>query len=165
MSTHRWYPAYVGLGSNLQQPAKQIAAAFEGLDNLPETRLFGRSSLYRSAPLGGVEQPDFLNAVAALLTSLGPRELLDELKSIERRRGRERGGQRWGPRVLDLDILAFSDLVIAEDGLTVPHAGIAERNFVLLPLCEIAPELVIPNLGRVASIDVNMAEPRIERIA
>ena len=165
MSARRWFPAYIGLGSNLNQPAKQIAAAFDALENIPETRVFGRSSLYRSAPLGGVEQPDFLNAVAALLTTLGPRGLLDELRSIEQRRGRERGGQRWGPRVLDLDILAFSDRVIAEDGLTVPHAGIAERNFVLLPLREIAPEFVVPNLGRVASIDINTTEPRIERIA
>ena len=165
MSDQRWYPAYIGLGSNLLQPARQIAAAFEALDNIPETQLFRQSSLFRSAPLGGVEQPDFLNAVASLLTRLSARRLLDELKAIEQRRGREPGGLRWGPRVLDLDLLVFSDQLIEEHGITVPHAGIAERNFVLLPLREIAPELVIPNLGRVASIDVNANEPRIERIA
>lgn len=159
-----WRPAYVGIGSNLQGPAGQVETAFDSLAELRKTRLVGRSSLYRSAPFGGVEQPDFVNAVAAILTQMDIRELLGALKDIERRRGREHAGARWGPRVIDLDLLVYSTEVIDEDGLTVPHSGIAERNFVLLPLRELAPDLVIPGLGRVAAISVNEKEPRIERI-
>lgn len=159
-----WRPAYVGLGSNLDSPGRQIEGAFELLQEIPDTRLIARSSIYRSAPFGGVEQPDFINAAAALLTRLTAQELLGKLQEIERTRGRERGGLRWGPRVLDLDLLVFSDLVIEEPDLSVPHPGIAERNFVLLPLRDLAPDLMIPALGRVASIHVNEQEPRITRI-
>ena len=165
MSRIRWRPAYIGLGSNLNGPTAQIESALDALGNIAETRVFARSSLYRSAPLGGVEQPDFVNAAAAVMTTLGARELLDELHAIERSQGRERGGQRWGPRVIDLDLLVFSSAVCRDDGLSVPHPGIAERNFVLLPLREIAPDLVIPGVGRVASLPINEAEPAIERIA
>ena len=122
------------------------------------------SSLYRSMPFGGIEQPDFVNAVAALLTTRPPGDLLAELQEIERRQGRERDGTRWGPRVLDLDLLVYSGVSVDEPGLTVPHPGIAERNFVLLPLGEIAPDLVIPGLGRVADLPVDKDEPRISRI-
>ncbi len=160
----RWRPAYVGIGSNLQSPARQVANAFDLLAAIRDTRLVRCSALYRSAPFGGVEQPDFINAAAALLTQLDARALLDELKSIEVRRGREAGGVRWGPRVLDLDLLVFAAETIDEPGLTVPHPGIAERNFVLLPLREIAPGLVVPGLGYVARLPVNMDEPTIERI-
>jgi 2-amino-4-hydroxy-6-hydroxymethyldihydropteridine diphosphokinase len=160
----RWYPAYVGLGSNLQGPATQVQTAFELIGAMPATRLIARSSLYRSAPYGGVEQPDFVNAVAALLTQLSARQLLSELKQIETRRGRDSGEVRWGPRVLDLDLLVYGGDSIADNGLTVPHPGIAERNFVLLPLLELAPELVIPGIGRLASLPVNTSEPLIEKI-
>ena len=159
-----WYPAYVGLGSNLQLPARQIDEALGLLAGIRGTRLVAASSLYRSTPFGGVEQPDFVNAVAALLTTLSPGQLLAELQEVELRQGRERDGTRWGPRVLDLDLLVYSDVRIAEPGLTVPHPGIAERNFVLLPLGEIAPDLVVPGLGRVAGLPVNKDEPRISRI-
>lgn len=165
VATGFWRPAYVGLGSNLDNPAQQLEAAFELLDEIPRSRLVARSSLYRSAPFGGVEQPDFINAVAALLTMLTARELLQKLQGIERKRGRERGGVRWGPRVLDLDLLVFSNARMDEPGLEVPHPGIAERNFVLLPLCELAPDLVVPGLGRVRNISVNEQDPRIARIA
>lgn len=165
MTRHRWYPAYIGVGSNLNGPAGQVEAAFDALGNVRETRLINESSLYRSAPFGGIEQPDFVNAAAAVLTRLAPGDLLSELKAIERKRGREKDDLRWGPRVLDLDILAYSSRVIDEPGLTVPHAGIRERNFVLLPLREIAPDLLIPGLGRVAGIEFNEKEPAIERIA
>ena len=159
-----WFPAYVGLGSNLQMPSRQVEAAIALLDEMPRTRLVARSSLYRSAPFGGIEQPDFVNAVAALLTRLPPGELLHELQSIERRQGRERDDTRWGPRVLDLDLLVHGATVIDKPGITVPHPGIGERNFVLLPLREIAPDLVIPGFGRVAAIPVNNDEPDISRI-
>ena len=159
-----WFPAYVGIGSNLKMPAKQIEGAFERLGKMADTRLVSRSSLYRSAPLGGIEQPEFVNAVAGLLTTLSAHELLSALHDIERRQGRERDRTRWGPRVLDLDLLVYGAEVLDESGITVPHPGIAERNFVLLPLAEIAPQLVIPALGRVAGIAVNKDEPSISRI-
>lgn len=165
MARTHWYPAYVGLGSNLQGPARQLESSFELLDAIADTRLILRSSLYRSAPFGGIEQPDFVNAVAALLTRLSPMDLLLELKGIERARGREQGGVRWGPRVLDLDLLVYSGQRIDDPLLCVPHPGIAERNFVLLPLAEVAPDLTVPGLGRIASIAVNLSEPGISRIA
>ncbi|MDH4055482.1 MAG: 2-amino-4-hydroxy-6-hydroxymethyldihydropteridine diphosphokinase [Gammaproteobacteria bacterium] len=165
MAGAHWYPAYVGLGSNLQGPARQLENSFELLDAIPDTRLILRSSLYRSAPFGGIEQPDFVNAVAALLTRLSAMELLAELQGIERARGRAQGGVRWGPRVLDLDLLVYSSQEIDDPRLSVPHPGIAERNFVLLPLAEVAPDLTVPGLGRVASIAVNFSEPGISLIA
>ena len=161
--TH-WYPAYVGLGSNLDSPARQLESAFELLAKIPRSRLVQRSALYRSAPFGGVEQPDFVNAVATMLTQLTAGELLLELQRIEHARGRERGAVRWGPRVLDLDLLVYSNQEIEEDQLTVPHPGIGERNFVLLPLEEVAPELIIPGLGPLANISVSGSAAEISRI-
>ena len=159
-----WYPAYIGLGSNLQGPARQLQAAIEILGRLTRTRLIAQSSLYRSAPFGGIEQPDFMNAAVSLLTQLSAQKLLAELQEIEVRRGRDSDEVRWGPRVLDLDLLVYGAATIADPDLIVPHPGIAERNFVLLPLQEIAPELVIPGLGRLASLPVNVQEPQIERL-
>ncbi len=162
--TEHWYPAYVGLGSNLQGPTRQLENAFELLAEIPATRLIRKSSLYRSAPFGGVEQPDFINAAAALMTRLSAAELLRELQRIEDARGRERGAVRWGPRVLDLDLLVYSDQKIDEQDLIIPHPGIGERNFVLLPLGEVAPGLNIPGLGQIENIDVSFSEPAISRI-
>ena len=164
MNGGHWFPAYVGIGSNLDNPARQVETAFGALDELPSTRVFLRSSLYRSAPFGGIEQPDFVNAVAALLTQLDPEALLQALQGLQRARGRDQDEVRWGPRVLDLDLLVYSGQTIDKSSLRVPHPGIAERNFVLLPLAEIAPELRVPALGQVARIPVNPSEPRIERI-
>ena len=157
--------ALVGLGSNLDGPARQIESALGMLDAIDRTRVVARSALYRSAPLGGIEQPDFVNAAAMLVTKLDARELLQALQEIERARGRERGEIHWGPRVLDLDLLAYDGLSIDEPGLTVPHPGIGLRNFVLLPLREIAPDFEIPGLGRVRELPVNEHEPRISKIA
>ena len=154
----------MGLGSNLKDPARQLESAFELLEKIPRSRLVRRSALYRSTPFGGIEQPDFVNAAAALLTQLDADEFLLQLQSIEKKCGRERGALRWGPRVLDLDLLVYSNQQIEADNLTVPHPGIGERNFVLLPLGEIAPELVIPGLGRIANIPVNSDAPGISRI-
>jgi len=162
--TEHWYPAYVGLGSNLQGPTRQLENAFELLAEIPATRLIRKSSLYRSAPFGGVEQPDFVNAAAALMTRLSAAELLRELQRIEDARGRERGDVRWGPRVLDLDLLVYSDQKIEEPDLIIPHPGIGERNFVLLPLGEVAPGLNIPGLGQIENIDISSCEPAISRI-
>jgi 2-amino-4-hydroxy-6-hydroxymethyldihydropteridine diphosphokinase len=155
----------VGLGSNLDRPARQIETAFGMLERIDHTRLAARSSLYRSAPLGGIEQPDFVNAAALLTTRLSPRAFLERLQSIECARGRERGEVHWGPRVLDLDLLAYNGLAVDDPDLTVPHPGIALRNFVLLPLREIAPDFEIPGLGRVRDLPVNDREPRISKIA
>ena len=160
-----WYPAYIGIGSNLQGPGRQVKAAADLLGEQEGLRVEATSSLYRSTAFGGIEQPDFVNAVAAVLTTLTPLELLAQLKAIENRQGRDGDEVRWGPRVIDLDLLVYSGQTIDEPTLTVPHPGIGERNFVLLPLGEIAPDLVVPGLGRVASIPVNMDEPSISRIA
>jgi 2-amino-4-hydroxy-6-hydroxymethyldihydropteridine diphosphokinase len=162
--TKHWFPAYVGLGSNLQGPVGQLENTFGLLGDIPGTRLIKRSSLYRSAPFGGVEQPDFVNAVVALMTCLSALELLAELQRIENERGRERGDVRWGPRILDLDLLVYSDQIIDKPGLNVPHPGISERNFVLLPLAEVAPGLNVPGLGQIETLDVNSSEPAISRI-
>ncbi len=157
--------AYIGLGSNLDDPNRQIDDAFTLLDALPESDVVSRSSLYRSAPYGPVEQPDFINAVAGLQTMLAAESLLELLQGIECAQGRAREHQRWGPRVIDLDLLVYGDQEITDSVLTVPHPGIAERNFVLLPLREIAPNLLIPGLGSLSDIVVDMDEPRIERIS
>jgi len=162
--TH-WYPAYVGIGSNLDEPQRQVETTFPRLAGLPGTRLIARSSLYQSPPFGGIEQPDFVNAVAALLTTLAPGELLGELQALEQQAGRTRNGPRWGPRVLDLDLLVYAGRRFDEPGLVVPHPGIAERNFVLLPLGEIAPQLVIPGLGPVSGIPIDASESSISRIS
>lgn len=156
--------AYIGLGSNLDGPERRIEHAVESLAALPGTNVTARSSLYRSAPLGPADQPDFLNAAVILRTTLGPRDLLEALKSIESEQGRE-PGPRWGPRVIDLDLLVYGNAVIDEPGLAVPHPGIAQRNFVLLPLREIAPDLEVHGLGRVADIAVDEQEPRITRVS
>ena len=156
--------AYIGLGSNLDDPPQQIEKAIEMLGDLADTQVEARSSMYRSAPFGPVEQANFVNAAVTLATSFGVHELLSQLKKIEHDIGRE-PTVRWGPRIIDLDLLVFGDLVVDEPGLIVPHPGIAERNFVLLPLREIAPELLIPGLGRLTDIAVNESEPQISRIA
>lgn len=158
-----WYPAYIGLGSNLAEPTAQITTAFDLLAAMPGSRLISRSSLYRSAALGDLEQPEFVNAVAAILTQLGPEPLLSELHRIEDQRGRTRE-LHWGPRTLDLDLLLYASTIIDTDTLKVPHPGIAERNFVLLPLREVAPGLTIPRLGPIQHIEVNHHEPAILRI-
>lgn len=159
-----WYPVYIGLGSNLKSPEGQLKGAFELLARIPKTRLIAQSGLYRSTPLGGIEQPDFINAVAALLTCLEPLPLLRELQRIEAERGRERSDLRWGPRTLDLDLLVYSDLRIKEPDLTIPHPGIAERNFVLLPLREVAPNIDIPGRGHISKLSVSLTDPNISRI-
>jgi len=155
-----WMPAYVGLGSNLSQPSRQLRAALECLSATEGVRVYAVSGTYRSAPLGGIEQPDFLNACAALMTRLSARALLDAFKDIEGKLGRDRSARRWGPRTIDLDLLVFGSHRIDEPGLSVPHPGIASRNFVLLPLRDIAPELQIPGVGRVADLPVP-PEPEI----
>jgi 2-amino-4-hydroxy-6-hydroxymethyldihydropteridine diphosphokinase len=147
-----WFPAYVALGSNLDQPLIQIERAFAALAKLPRSRLIARSRLYKTQPLGPQDQPEFINAAAGLLTMLAPRELLVELKRLERELGRAEPVVRWGPRVIDLDLLVYADARISEDDLTVPHRGLPDRNFVLYPLRDLAPELLVPGHGRVSQL-------------
>lgn len=152
----RWRPAYVGIGSNLQEPRSQVTRAIDQLDGVPRTRRVASSGLYRSTPLGPIAQPEFVNAAAGLLTQLEPEELLEQLRRIEASMGRERR-ERWGPRIIDLDLLVFAREQRSGESLTLPHPGIVERNFVLYPLAEIAPDLDVPGLGRVIELKSRVA--------
>jgi 2-amino-4-hydroxy-6-hydroxymethyldihydropteridine diphosphokinase len=144
--------AWVGLGSNVDGPAANVRAAFEALEGIERTRCWARSSLYASTPMGPPDQPLYVNAVAGLATELTPHELLRALHAIERQAGRERDGVRWGPRRLDLDLLALDARTVADDELTLPHPGAGQRAFVLLPWAEVAPDARIPGLGRVGDL-------------
>lgn len=143
--------AYIGLGANLDDPAAQVELAMDELARLPQSRLAARSSLFASAPVGYAEQPDFINAVAALETGLSPRALLDAMLGIEHHHGRNRTF-RNAPRTLDLDLLLYGEAHFHEENLTLPHPRMHERAFVLLPLLEIAPGLVIPGQGAAAAL-------------
>ncbi len=143
--------AYIGLGSNLDSPVEQIHRAFVALERIPHTTMSRCSDLYQSPPMGGMEQPDYINAVAALETALGPGELLRQLHVIESEHGRVRG-ERWGARTLDLDLLVYGAEIIDQPDLKVPHPGVHERAFVLYPLHEIAPDLEIPGRGLVTGL-------------
>jgi 2-amino-4-hydroxy-6-hydroxymethyldihydropteridine diphosphokinase len=138
--------AYVGLGSNLGEREAQIRMALDDLARLPATRLTRASSLYDSEPVGDVDQPNFLNAVAELESQLTARQMLWNLLLIERRLGRVRT-QRWGPRSIDLDLLLYGDLVVDEPDLQVPHPELTRRSFVLVPLVELDPLLTHPVTG------------------
>lgn len=137
---------FVALGANLGDPVTQLRRALSELAQLPDTRLTAHSSLYLSKPVGFLDQPDYVNAVAALRTKLTPRVLLDRLLEIETRHGRSRAFKN-APRTLDLDLLLYDGLVMHEPGLTLPHPRMLERAFVLAPLAEIAPDCAIPGQG------------------
>ena len=143
--------AYIALGSNLEQPQRQLQAGFDALARLPDTQLMAKSSLYRSAPVGYANQPDFVNAVAAIRTAMEPRALLDALLAIEREHGRVREFPN-APRTLDLDIALYGERVILDPGLTVPHPRMHQRAFVMVPLAEIAPDARVPGHGRVRDL-------------
>jgi 2-amino-4-hydroxy-6-hydroxymethyldihydropteridine diphosphokinase len=145
--------AYIGIGSNLDDPERQVRAAVAELAGLPESRLIACSALYRTAPVGPQDQPDYVNAAARLETGLVAVDLLAALQGIERRHGRMRDGSRWGPRTLDLDILLFGGARIDRPGLHVPHRELANRSFVLVPLSDIAPpDLAVPGRGTLATL-------------
>lgn len=140
--------AYIGLGSNLDDPLSQVTRALAALEALPASRCVAQSSLYRSQPLGEAEQPDYVNAVALIETRLPALALLQALFDIERRHGRtRRAGERWMPRTLDLDLLLYGELQCGDPCLTLPHPELVRRDFVLYPMSEIDPELVIPGAG------------------
>lgn len=142
---------YVGIGSNIDGPQERILRAVDSLDRLPTTRVVSVSQLYLNPPMGPADQPHYVNAVARLQTRMEPRRLLGFLQEIEAANGRARD-RHWGPRTLDLDILTYGDLETDDPELTLPHPGIADRAFVLVPWAEIAPDLLIPGLGRVSDL-------------
>jgi 2-amino-4-hydroxy-6-hydroxymethyldihydropteridine diphosphokinase len=156
------YHAFIALGSNLANPALQVRRAFADLSQLPAGRLLNCSAIYRSAPVGRLDQPDFINAVAQIETALTPHDLLKALLEIECRRGRVRELLN-APRILDLDLLLYADLQCHEPGLTLPHPRMHQRAFVLQPLMEIAPDCCIPGHGAVAGLLAACAGQRIER--
>jgi 2-amino-4-hydroxy-6-hydroxymethyldihydropteridine diphosphokinase len=156
--------AYIGLGSNLQDPLSQLQQAVNALREQPSTNQLVLSPLYRSAPLGTSDQPDYLNAVVALTTELGPEALLDHLQSIEQHQGRLRT-RRWGPRTVDLDILLYGDRVQATPRLTIPHPRLHERAFVLYPLWDVTPTLVVPGLGSLRALLERCPPWPVEKVA
>ena len=156
--------AFIGIGSNLADPRSQLLGALLALNALPDTTVSARSSLYRSAPIGFLQQPDFINAVTRLETALSPHALLDALLKLESECGRTRELHN-GPRTLDLDVLLYDDLQHHEHGLTIPHPQMHKRAFVLLPLLEIAPNCVIPGIGTAAAALQKCQQQQLEKIS
>jgi 2-amino-4-hydroxy-6-hydroxymethyldihydropteridine diphosphokinase len=154
-----WQPAYIGVGSNMNDPRTQVLNAVERLRALPggTTRVVAVSKLYGSKPFGPVAQSDFVNAVVGILTQLDAPALLEQTRAIEHALGRPEKHEHWGPRIIDLDILVFGREKRTDPTLTIPHPGIVERNWVLYPLADIAPSLDIPGVGRVAALKGNIA--------
>ncbi len=136
--------AFVGLGSNLADPAAQLALAVTRLAALPDTTLVAQSPFYASRPVGPQDQPDFVNGAVWLTTSLPPHDLLNQLQAIEQAHGRERL-RHWGPRTLDLDLLLYGNQTLADERLTLPHRELANRDFVLQPLLDLNPDLTLPD--------------------
>ena len=147
-----WKIAYIGAGSNLDRPINQIYRSIEELKKIKNTQFITSSSLYSSSPLGPEDQPDFINAVFAILTYLSPHELLNELQKIEKKQKRNLDEIRWGPRTIDLDILIYSDVTINNKTLILPHPEIQNRDFVLMPLAEIAPDLIVTDQENVVDL-------------
>ena len=156
---------YIGIGSNLDKPEQHTRLATRQLDDIKSTNVVKVSSFYRSSPMGPQDQPDYINAVAELQTALEPLQLLDELQSIETEHGRVRTGSRWGPRTLDLDLLLYAEKSINSERLVVPHPGLHERAFVLYPLYEISPGLVIPGKGSLAKLIEKCPAEGLEKIS
>lgn len=158
------HTAFIALGSNLDEPDRQVREGIAALSEVPQARLVAASSLYRSAPEGGADQPDYVNAVARLSTTLLPQALLAALFAIERRHGRERSFPN-ASRTLDLDLLLYDALRIDEPGLVVPHPRMHQRAFVLVPLLEIAPNCVMPGIGPAAQWLARCGEQKVLRLA
>lgn len=155
--------AYVGLGANLDRPRQHVSVAIGELAALPDGQLVARSSLYLSAPMGPKDQPDYINAVVALETRLPPLALLDQLQALEVRHGRRRS-VRWGPRTLDLDLLLYGDQRLDHPRLTLPHPGLTQRSFVVIPLLEIAPTLRLPDNRLLRDIMQPIWQHELERL-
>lgn len=155
--------AYIGLGSNLDDPEEQLRSAVSFLQQLPDTIIVRVSSFYRTKPVGLEGQPDYINAVALLQTGLSARQLLEHMQAIENSHGRIRN-TRWGPRTLDLDLLLYDSDIIKEDDLTVPHPEMHKRGFVLFPLYEIAPAISIPGQGPVTDLLQSVNAGDVEKL-
>ncbi|WJG09145.1 2-amino-4-hydroxy-6-hydroxymethyldihydropteridine diphosphokinase [Aliiglaciecola sp. LCG003] len=156
--------SYIGLGSNLSKPTEQLREALSALSKLEQTQLTQCSSFYASKPMGPQDQPDYVNAVAEIHTQLTAFELLEALQKIEHEQGRQRKNQHWGPRTLDLDILLFDQQQINSTLLTVPHYGMKEREFVLYPLHEINPQLLLPCGNSLISVLNNISRNGLQII-
>lgn len=156
---------WIGLGSNLGDGRQHIAAAVTRLGELPDTELLQCSSCYRSPPWGFTAQRNFTNAVALLASKLEPGEMLDCLQAVETVLGREPGGRRWGPRTIDLDLLLAGDRIVHRAGLDVPHPRMHRRAFVLVPLAELAPDLIIPARGRLRHLLARLPRHSVRRLA
>lgn len=160
--------AYIGLGSNLQDPVAQVARAIAELAQIPSSHFVAASSLYRSTPLAGegvpAGQPDYINAVAAIDTRLPALRLLTALQAIEQQHGRQRDAARWAARTLDLDLLLYDQEIINSKQLTIPHPGLVDRNFVLYPLFEIAPDLILPQHGPLAQVLAGVSNSGLQRL-
>jgi len=157
------HKAFVAFGSNLNEPASQVTRAFQAIEKLPKTKLVKQSSLYKTAPVGYSDQPDFINAVAEIATELSAEALMEQLLEVEKTFGRERPFAN-APRVLDLDLLLFDDLILRTESLTLPHPRMHLRGFVLLPLAEIAPEINIPQHGNVVKLAEFHQSQEIEKL-
>jgi 2-amino-4-hydroxy-6-hydroxymethyldihydropteridine diphosphokinase len=154
-----WQPVYIGVGSNMNDPRAQVQRAIAKLNEIAggTTRVIAVSKLYGSKPFGPIAQDDFVNAVVGILTTLDPPQLLKETQAIQTAMGRPEKYERWGPRIIDLDLLVFGRDIRKDPDLTLPHPGIVERNWVLYPLADIAPDLDIPGLGQVAALKGRIA--------
>lgn len=164
MSESKLHLVFIGLGSNLEQPVKQVKKARTAINRLEKVQEVAFSSLYQSFPMGPEDQPDYINAVMAVTTSLVPIALLRCLQQIENQQGRERKDHRWTARTLDLDMLLYGNQQIDIPDLQVPHYGIADRAFVLYPLYEIAPELDIPGFGNISDLITKMPFDGLEKM-
>ncbi len=162
-SKNQFNQTFIALGSNLKNPIFQIQQAFKALNQLPDTHLVKQSSLYKSAPVGKLDQPDFINAVAQIETTLKPQELLEALLEIERHQGRIRTALN-SPRTLDLDILLYENLQYCDENLIIPHPRMTQRAFVLQPLIEIAPNCNIPGYACISKLLTACSEQKLERI-
>jgi 2-amino-4-hydroxy-6-hydroxymethyldihydropteridine diphosphokinase len=157
--------AYIGIGSNLNDPVAQVREAIAELEMLPDTILVSSSSLYTGKPMGPADQPDYVNAVAGVDTLLSASDLLQAMHGIEDMQGRERDGDRWGPRILDLDLLLYGNSRIDTPDLTVPHPGMHERDFVIVPLAEIAGNLKIPGRGQLSTLIRTCQKHSLKKLA
>lgn len=160
----RLITAYIGLGSNLDDPVVQIRRARLAISEISGVQEISMSGLYSSSPMGPADQPDYVNSVISVETSLAPHDLLKCLQRIENQQGRVRIGERWGPRTLDLDILIFGDEIIRTADLIVPHIGIADRAFVLYPLAEIAPCIFVPGKGLLQDLLARCPKEGLQRL-
>lgn len=155
---------FIGIGGNLQQPINTVLTAIAQLKHIEASEYLGASSLYRSKPMGPSDQPDYINAVVKLKTHLSPLSLLDKLQALEQQQGRQRNGERWGPRTLDLDILLYGTEQLQHPRLTIPHYHMREREFVIHPLYQLQPDLVFDDGVSLAQLIQQIPANGIEKL-